>query len=154
MITDFLKKYQKELITNRIQLKEDMDFLETKIKEESKFLSLLEESNDSYFKEFTPRDINSKNNEKAAEVRILLDDLQKQMDSLTSQMKFYDARLIEVGDLISDNINKNTNNNIDLTETTSLKYDDIKDKLNSVRNLIVLDPFRAQQEIDKIISSI
>ena len=60
MVNDFLRKYQEELITQKIQLKEDMDLLETKIKEETKFLNLLEESNESYFVEFTPRDINEK----------------------------------------------------------------------------------------------
>ena len=64
MVNDFLKKYQEELISEKIQLKEDMDLLETKIKEENKFLNLLEESNESYFKEFTPRDLNKKNNGK------------------------------------------------------------------------------------------
>ena len=61
MVNDFLKKYQEELISEKIQLKEDMDLLETKIKEEKKFLNVLEESNESYFVEFTPRDINAKN---------------------------------------------------------------------------------------------
>ena len=38
MINDFLKKYQEELNTDRIQLKEDIDLLSTKIKEENKFI--------------------------------------------------------------------------------------------------------------------
>ncbi len=29
MVNDFLRKYQEELITQKIQLKEDMDLLET-----------------------------------------------------------------------------------------------------------------------------
>ena len=41
MVNDFLKKYQEELISEKIQLKEDMDLLETKIKEEKKFLNVL-----------------------------------------------------------------------------------------------------------------
>ena len=88
MINDFLRKYQEELISDKIQLKEDMDLLETKINEENKFLILLEESNESYFKEFTPRDINAKNNEKAAEVRLTLQDLNSKMDTLNQKMKF------------------------------------------------------------------
>ena len=65
-----------------------MDLVETKINEENKFLALLEESNESYFKEFTPRDINAKNNEKAAEIKLILEDLNKEMDIKNQQMKF------------------------------------------------------------------
>ena len=86
MINDFLRKYQEELITQKIQLKEDMDLLETKIKEETKFLNLLEESNESYFVEFTPRDINEKNNKKAEEVRENLKVLNSEMDDKIKKM--------------------------------------------------------------------
>ena len=42
MINDFLRKYQEELISDKIQLKEDMDLLETKINEENKFRQKLD----------------------------------------------------------------------------------------------------------------
>ena len=80
MVNDFLKKYQEELFSEKIQLKEDMDLLETKIKEETKFLTVLESSNESYFVEFTPRDINAKNNQTAAEVRDILVNLNSEMN--------------------------------------------------------------------------
>lgn len=159
MVNDFLKKYQEELISEKIQLKEDMDLLETKIKEESKFLSLLEESNESYFKEFTPRDINAKNNEKAEEVRQILNDLQIQMNNKTQQMKFYDGRLVEVNALINNNVvfNRPVNNTVstDNQSTTSINDDsDLKNRLNSIKDVIVLDPYRAKMELENLISTL
>lgn len=158
MINDFLKKYQEELISDKIQLKEDMDLLETKINEENKFLSLLEESNESYFKEFTPRDINAKNNAKAAEVKLILEDLNNQMNIKNQKMKFYDGRLVEINALLTNtavinrpsmdnNVPSNTNND---GNTSS----DLKNSLSNIKDYVILDPYRAKIELEKIISAL
>ena len=158
MINDFLRKYQEELISDKIQLKEDMDLLETKINEENKFLSLLEESNESYFKEFTPRDINAKNNAKAAEVKLILEDLNNQMNIKNQKMKFYDGRLVEINALLTNtavinrpsmdnNIPSNTNNDGNASS-------DLKNSLSNIKDYVILDPYRAKIELEKIISGL
>lgn len=157
MINDFLKKYQEELISDKIQLKEDMDLLETKINEENKFLALLEESNESYFKEFTPRDINAKNNEKAAEIKLILEDLNKEMDIKNQQMKFYDGRLVEINALLTNTavINRpGVDNNIVNNDSLENSNDYLKNALSDINNYIVLDPYRAKIELEKIISTL
>ena len=169
MVKDFLKKYQEELISDKIQLKEDMDLLETKIKEENKFLNLLEESNESYFKEFTPRDLNAKNNEKAAEIREYLVELNNEKDKKSQKMKFYDSRLTEINTLLANCVNENkpvveekvieepiveeifentSDNQLDITNS------DLIGSLSNIKDLILLDPYRAQMELEKIISTI
>ena len=155
MVNDFLKKYQEELISEKIQLKEDMDLLETKIKEEKKFLNVLEESNESYFVEFTPRDINAKNNEKAAEIRQILSDLESQMSNKTKQMKFYDSRLVEINALINNTavINRPSDTNNQVIVENNID-DNIKNQLNSIKDIIVLDPYRAKIELENLISSL
>lgn len=158
MINDFLKKYQEELISDKIQLKEDMDLLETKINEENKFLSILEESNESYFKEFTPRDINAKNNAKAAEVKLILEDLNNQMNIKNQKMKFYDGRLVEINALLTNtavinrpsmdnNIPSNSNNDGNASS-------DLKNSLSNIKDYVILDPYRAKIELEKIISAL
>ena len=155
MVNDFLKKYQEELISEKIQIKEDMDLLETKIKEETKFLNILEESNESYFVEFTPRDINSKNKEKAKEVRVLIEDLQSSLHDKTQQMKFYDGRLLEVNALLNNTavINR-PKQNVESENINAVTNNDIKNKLISIKDVIVLDPYRAKLELEDLISSI
>ncbi|MBE5920635.1 MAG: hypothetical protein E7272_12450 [Pseudobutyrivibrio ruminis] len=157
MINDFLKKYQEELISDKIQLKEDMDLLETKINEENKFLALLEESNESYFKEFTPRDINAKNNEKAAEIKVILENLNKEMNIKNQQMKFYDGRLVEINALLTNTavINRpGVDNNIVNNDSLDNSNDYLKNALSDINNYIVLDPYRAKIELEKIISEL
>jgi len=155
MVNDFLKKYQEELISEKIQLKEDMDLLETKIKEEKKFLNVLEESNESYFVEFTPRDINAKNNEKAAEIRQILSELESQMSNKTKKMKFYDSRLVEINALINNTavINRPSDSNNQVIVENNID-DNIKSQLNSIKDIIVLDPYRAKIELEKLISTL
>lgn len=155
MVNDFLKKYQEELISEKIQLKEDMDLLETKIKEEKKFLNVLEESNESYFVEFTPRDINAKNNEKAAEIRQILSELESQMSNKTKKMKFYDSRLVEINALINNTavINRPSDTNNQVIVENNIN-DNIKSQLNSIKDIIVLDPYRAKIELENLISSL
>ena len=157
MVSDFLKKYQEELISEKIQLKEDMDLLETKIKEESKFLSLLEESNDSYFKEFTPRDVNQKNNEKAQEVRAILNDLNSKMEEKNNKMKFFDARLLEIKNLLNNEV-LSFKPSVDNKEDTGIdnnitNNDDIRNSLIAIKNTILLDPYRAKLDLEKLIST-
>ncbi|SCY11573.1 hypothetical protein SAMN05660668_01494 [Pseudobutyrivibrio sp. AR14] len=155
MVNDFLRKYQEELITQKIQLKEDMDLLETKIKEETKFLNLLEESNESYFVEFTPRDINEKNNKKAEEVRLNLKDLNSQMDEKIKKMRFFDGRLVELNALLTNSvaINKpsSTNKTVNPVRNNS---SDLINRLNNLKNVIVLDPYKAKIDLENIISDI
>jgi len=155
MVNDFLRKYQEELITQKIQLKEDMDLLETKIKEETKFLNLLEESNESYFVEFTPRDINEKNNKKAEEVRLNLKDLNSQMDEKIKKMRFFDGRLVELNALLTNSvaINKpsSTNKTVNPVKNNS---SDLINRLNNLKDVIVLDPYKAKIDLENIISDI
>ena len=155
MVNDFLKKYQEELISEKIQLKEDMDLLETKIKEEKKFLNVLEESNESYFVEFTPRDINAKNNEKAAEIRQILSEFESQMSNKTKKMKFYDSRLVEINALINNTavINRPSDTNNQVIVENNID-DNIKNQLNSIKDIIVLDPYRAKIELENLISNL
>lgn len=151
MINDFLKKYQEELNTDRIQLKEDIDLLSTKIKEENKFISLLEESNKSYFKEFTPRNINSKNNEKVLEVKKKLESLNNEMQQKVDKLKFYDNRLLEINNLLL-NISTDTTQVEDTNKVNNSFDIDLKTKLISIKDYLVLDPYRAKVDLENLIS--
>lgn len=166
MINDFLRKYQEELISSKIEIKEELDFLETKIREENKFLSLLEDTNDSYFTDFSPRDLNVKNKEKADEVRKLLEDLQSDQKEKLAKLKFFESRLLEISSLLSNNssnlilnssnsiseIQKSSNNIIE--GSTDSNDEILKKKLFEVKKTILLDPYRASILLDSIIKDL
>lgn len=155
MINDFLRKYQEELITQKIQLKEDMDLLETKIKEETKFLNLLEESNESYFVEFTPRDINEKNNKKAEEVRENLKVLNSEMDDKIKKMRFFDGRLVELNALLTNTVAINKPASVNkIPSKINNNSSELINKLKALKDVIVLDPYKAKIDLENIISDI
>ncbi|MBR5648075.1 hypothetical protein [Pseudobutyrivibrio sp.] len=155
MINDFLRKYQEELITQKIQLKEDMDLLETKIKEETKFLNLLEESNESYFVEFTPRDINEKNNKKAEEVRENLKVLNSEMDDKIKKMRFFDGRLVELNALLTNTVAINKPASVNkIPSKINNNFSELINKLKALKDVIVLDPYKAKIDLENIISDI
>ncbi len=153
---DFLKKYQEELITEKIQLKEDLDLLNTKISEETKFYNILIDSNNQYFNEFSPRNLNQKNKEKAAEIKELLDKYKSEQNKLNKKMNFFDTRLKEVSDLLvsKDSNLKNNSYKADCNFSvidSDTSNNDVITRLNELKNIILLDPYRASIEIDSII---
>ncbi len=152
----FLKKYQEELITEKIQLKEDLDLLNTKISEETKFYNILIDSNNQYFNEFSPRNLNQKNKEKAAEIKELLDKYKSEQNKLNKKMNFFDTRLKEVSDLLVSKDSNLKNNSYKEEYNSSVIDSDIRNndvitRLNELKNIILLDPYRASIEIDSII---
>ena len=135
--------------------------------EENKFLNLLEESNESYFKEFTPRDLNAKNNKKAEEIRAFLAELNSELDEKQTQMKFYDGRLVELNTLISNTVENQQPvietivepkpvevEDVEIVNPLGISNSDLIGRLSNIKDLILLDPYRAQMELEKIISTI
>lgn len=152
MVKDFLKKYQEELIAEKIDTKEEYDLLLSKIKENEKFLNLLEEENQALFSDFTPREVSYKHKDKISEVQSTLDKLQNDKTSMEEKLHHMDGRLSELTTIIDSMID---------TEHSSLKSktDDndktkLKRQLQNISGYILSDPTRANIELQHIISEL
>ena len=86
MVYEFLKKQQEELIAKKIELDEDYELVLSKIKENEKFLDLLDEEDSSYFSDFTPRDINQKNKSRIQELQQLLVGLNQDKINISAEI--------------------------------------------------------------------
>jgi two-component system sensor histidine kinase DegS len=81
------------------------------------------------------------------------------MDTLNQKMKFYDGRLVEINALLNNTavVNRpaaeNNNTNF-VADNVSNSLDVIKNSLESIKDYVVLDPYRAKVELENIISSI
>lgn len=146
MIVDFLRQYQEELISEKIDIKEKIDLLESKINEEKKFVEVLDSSNESFFSDFSPRDLNAKNREKADEVRLLISKYESEYELYDNRMKFIESRLDNIQALITS------------TKTNEAKSssfsDDLVFRLQSVLEYISIDQQRATVELEAIIESL
>lgn len=156
MVVDFLKKYQEELISQKIEIKEDLDLVESKIKEETKFLSILEDNNETYFSVFTPRNVNEKNNNRANEIKQNLISLNNTQQELATKMKIFDSRLQEVTTLINESNNsKRMFDDNSVSDTYSnFNCNEIISQLTAIKGYLFQDPQRAIIEIDSIINSL
>lgn len=146
MIVDFLRQYQEELISEKIDIKEKIDLLESKINEEKKFVEVLDSSNESFFSDFSPRDLTVKNREKADEVRLLISKYESEYELYDNRMKFIESRLDNIQALITS------------TKTNEAKSssfsDDLVFRLQSVLEYISIDQQRATVELEAIIESL
>ena len=55
---------------------------------------------------------------------------------------------------ITKPVTKETIDSVSTNSTVNNEPDDLKSKLSNIKNLVVLDPYRAQLELDNLISSI
>ena len=55
MISEYLKKFQSELMTNKEDIHKSIQTLELQMKENKAFIMLLKEENDSNYESFSPR---------------------------------------------------------------------------------------------------
>ena len=87
-------------------------------------------------------------------------DLQAEFDNKTQKMKFYDGRLVEINALLNNTavINRPSSDSKLSEESSSIaeniSNDDLVYRLSNIKDMILLDPYRAQIELDNIISII
>ena len=80
------------------------------------------------------------------------------MNIKNQKMKFYDSRLVEINALLTNtavinrpsmdnNIPSNTNNDGNASSN-------LKNSLSNIKDYVILDPYRAKIELEKIISAL
>lgn len=105
-ILEFLREYQEELFSERIEYKEELDLINTRLMEDRKFVDVLLSTNDSYFSEFSPRNLNEKNNEKAAEIKESILKQEEYQASVEDKLNHIDYRLAQIKELIDNEISE------------------------------------------------
>lgn len=100
MVKEYLEKYLVELVEERILIEHEYSDCENRIKENIAFIDLLEERNDPNYESFTPRNVNTSNKKKIAELReeqkILLDLSEKKKLELSD----FNAKIDELNSVI------------------------------------------------------
>ena len=81
MISEYLKKFQSELMSNKEEIHKSVEALELQIKENKAFIKLLKEENDSNYESFSPRDVNPKGREQIQHLEDQQKLLQEQLDT-------------------------------------------------------------------------
>lgn len=152
MVYEFLIKYQEELTAEKIEKEEDYEMILSKIRENEKFLEMLEQENENIFSDFTPREINYKNAERIKECNSLLEKLYKDKSEAKDVIKKINYRLKELSNVIDEVKNNNT---VSSNETPKQSGSDINRLKHDLKNILIFmnqDIERAKIELNDIIN--
>ena len=146
MIREFLEKQQEGLIAKKIELDEDYELVLSKIKENEKFLDLLDEEDSTYFSDFTPRDINQKNKSRIQELQQLLVQLNQDKIRIEQDAKEIHDKLLECQNALNE-----WQQLKDVSRENNRISDQQKNELRNIMKYIIQDPRRAKIELDHFI---
>ena len=146
MIREFLEKQQEGLIAKKIELDEDYELVLSKIKENEKFIDLLDEEDSTYFSDFTPRDMNQKNKSRIQELQQLLVQLNQDKIRIENDAKEIHDKLLECQNALNE-----WQQLKDVSRENNRISDQQKNELKSITKYIIQDPRRAKLELDHFI---
>ena len=146
MICEFLEKQQEGLIAKKTELDEDYELVLSKIKENEKFLDLLDEEDSTYFSDFTPRDMNQKNKSRIQELQQLLVQLNQDKIRIENDAKEIHDKLLECQNALNE-----WQQLKDVSRENNRISDQQKNELKSITKYIIQDPRRAKLELDHFI---
>lgn len=146
MIREFLEKQQEGLIAKKIELDEDYELVLSKIKENEKFLDLLDEEDSTYFSDFTPRDMNQKNKSRIQELQQLLVQLNQDKIRIENDAKEIHDKLLECQNALNE-----WQQLKDVSREKETISDEQKNELRNITKYIIQDPRRAKLELDHFI---
>ena len=153
MVYEFLMKYQEELISEKMEREEDYELLTSKIRENERFLELLEQENENIFSDFTPREVSYKNSDRMKEIKALLKKFYQDKNEAENNLKKINYRLNELSKVIDD---VKSDNNPSKDNTNSDKKQEIQNRLkHDLKNILAFmnqDVERAKIELNEIIN--
>ena len=156
MLEEFLKNYEEELQTSRMEKMEEVELLSTKHQETKKLLELIQSENEEIFTEFTPRSVTQKNADKIDELteslQLIEDDkrnIEMELASIEKKLRDIKVAFSEISsniiapneDEISTNVSRETSSSISIS----------KDKLHLVLSYLPQDPIRAKLELEQFL---
>ncbi len=160
MVLEFLQSLQEKFTSEKFDKKEEQDFIGTKIRETEKFIRLLESENEQPFSDFTPRTVNSKNQNRLNELNQALSDYQSQRDQIVSEIDELERWLSDICLSIDEVRGMNgsavpTSHTSDSSGTPNPEGMEVLVKqLNEINHFLPVDSMRAKLELTKLISKI
>lgn len=154
MIKSYLKKLQNEYLEDKLNVEREINNIQIRIKENEKFIELLEETNDMSFESFTPREVHTRNKDKIIELKeehrqlneclekqkIKYDELVQQLDELNEVIEYYKTDIMSKKVSISE----------DLQNSITEKLQTAMQKIEFCNRLVDIDSVRCKLELNMI----
>ena len=168
VVIEYLQQIKDSYFEQKHGLEKQLNLLEIQLKENIGMIKMLEETNDSCYELFTPRNVNSKNKAKINELMEEQKSINESIENLKNSIKEYSS-MIEQLDQIVEEENREIEIVQEYTEAMTLQnivsedekiessednlLDGMKNILNRVElcsRLIDIDPVRCRLELSSI----
>ena len=167
MVIEYLQQIKDSYFEQKHALEKQLNLLEIQLKENTGMIKMLEETNDSCYELFTPRNVNSKNKTKINELMEEQKSINESIENLKNSIKEYSSK-IERLDQIVEEENREieivqeytetmTQQNIVSEDEKESSEDNLLDSMKNILNrvelcsqLIDIDPVRCRLELSSV----
>ena len=167
MVIEYLQQIKDSYFEQKHALEKQLNLLEIQLKENTGMIKMLEETNDSCYELFTPRNVNSKNKAKINELMEEQKTINESIENLKNSIKEYSSKIEQLDQIVEEE-NREIEIVQEYTETMTQQnivsddekkssednlLDGIKNVLNRVElcsRLIDIDPVRCRLELSSV----
>ncbi|MFW5553784.1 MAG: hypothetical protein ACOCN3_02355 [Roseburia inulinivorans] len=167
MVIEYLQQIKDSYFEQKHALEKQLYLLEIQLKENTGMIKMLEETNDSCYELFTPRNVNSKNKAKINELMEEQKSINESMENLKNSIKEYSSKIEQLDQIVEEENREieivqeytetMTQQNIVSEDEKESSEDNLLDSMKNILNrvelcsqLIDIDPVRCRLELSSV----
>lgn len=167
MVIEYLQQIKDSYFEQKHALEKQLNLLEIQLKENTGMIKMLEETNDSCYELFTPRNVNSKNKAKINELMEEQKSINESIDNLKNSIKEYSSKIEQLDQIVEEENREieivqeyteaMTRQNIVSEDEKESSEDNLRDSIKNILNrvelcsqLIDIDPVRCRLELSSV----
>ena len=167
MVIEYLQQIKDSYFEQKHALEKQLNLLEIQLKENTGMIKMLEETNDSCYELFTPRNVNSKNKAKINELMEEQKSINESIENLKNFIKEYSSKIEQLDQIVEEENREikivqeyteaMTQQNIVSDDEKESSEDNLLDGIKNVLNrvelcsrLIDIDPVRCRLELGSV----
>ena len=168
MVIEYLQQIKDSYFEQKHALEKQLNLLEIQLKENTGMIKMLEETNDSCYELFTPRNVNSKNKAKISELMEEQKSINESIDNLKNSIKEYSSKIEQLDQIVEEENREieivqeyteaMTQQNIVSEDEKESSENNLLDSMMNILNRVVLcsqlidiDPVRCRLELSSVI---
>ena len=167
MVIEYLQQIKDSYFEQKHALEKQLNLLEIQLKENTGMIKMLEETNDSCYELFTPRNVNSKNKAKINELMEEQKSINESIENLKNSIKEYSSKIEQLDQIVEEENREieivqeyteaMTQQNIVSEDEKESSEDNLLDGMKNILNRVELcsqsidiDPVRCRLELSSI----
>ena len=167
MVIEYLQQIKDSYLEQKHALEKQLNLLEIQLKENTGMIKMLEETNDSCYELFTPRNVNSKNKAKINELMEEQKSINESIENLKNSIKEYSSKIEQLDQIVKEENREieivqeytetMTQQNIVSEDEKESSEDNLLDSMKNILNrvelcsrLIDIDPVRCRLELSSV----